>query len=317
MNFDLADLRAFVAVADLGSFRAASVALHLSQPALSRRVDKLEQALGFRLFERTTRKVELNAMGRSFIPKARHVINELESALLGMMDLSDRLYGQVSIACIPSAVGNFLADVVQEFHRQFPRIHVRLIDETAAEILLAVARSEADFGVSYLGTQEPDLEFEPLVEEAFVLACRPEHPLARRKQVRWAELAEYECVTLAPGSGNRMLIDQALSASAARPKWTCEVRHVPALVSLIVAGIGVGAVPRFAVSGGMNQPTNLVSVPLVEPEIVRTIGVTKRRGRPLTPAAQAFHDLLVASYGNRPTERKARKRSGEGSRGKN
>src|SRR5215207_7115899 len=109
MNFDLADLRAFVAVADLGSFSAASQTLHLSQPALSRRVEKLEVALGFRLFERTTRKVELNAMGRSFIPKARHVLNELESALLGMTDLSDRLRGQVSIACVPSAVGNLVA----------------------------------------------------------------------------------------------------------------------------------------------------------------------------------------------------------------
>ncbi|MGO4303436.1 LysR family transcriptional regulator [Cupriavidus sp. RAF12] len=294
MNFDLADLRAFVAVADLGSFRAASVALHISQPALSRRVDKLEQALGFRLFERTTRKVELNAMGRSFIPKARHVMNELESALLGMMDLSDRLYGQVSVACIPSAVGNFLADVVREFHRQYPRIHVRLIDETAAEILLAVARSEADFGVSYLGTHEPDLEFEPLIEETFVLACRPDHPLARRRKVTWTELAEHECVTLAPGSGNRMLIDQALSTVTARPSWTCEVRHVPALVSLIEKGIGVGAVPRFAVPE--HAQASLVSIPLVEPEIARTIGVTRRRGRPLTPAAQAFHDLLVASY---------------------
>ncbi|RZL90368.1 MAG: LysR family transcriptional regulator [Variovorax sp.] len=295
MNFDLADLRAFVAVADLGSFRAASVALHLSQPALSRRVAKLEQALGFRLFERTTRKVELNAMGRSFIPKARHVLNELESALLGMTDLSDRLYGQVSVACVPSAVGSFLASVVKEFHRQFPRIRVRLLDQTAAEILLAVARSEADFGISYLGTQEPDLEFEPLFQESFVLACLPDHPLARRSEVTWTEMAEYECVTLAPGSGNRMLIDQGLSAVASRPRWTCEVRHVPALVSLIEAGIGVGAVPHLGVAGG--QQATLASVPLVEPTIVRTIGVTKRRGRPLSPAAQAFHDLLGTAHG--------------------
>jgi DNA-binding transcriptional LysR family regulator len=297
MNFDLADLRAFVAVADLGSFRAASQALHLSQPALSRRVEKLEVALGFRLFERTTRKVELNAMGRSFIPKARHVLNELESALLGMTDLSDRLRGQVSIACVPSAVGNLVAGAVKEFHAQFPRIRVRLLDETAAEILLAVARSEADFGISYLGTQEPDLEFEPLIQESFVLACLPDHPLARRRKVTWAELAEHECVTLAPGSGNRMLIDQALASVAARPSWTCEVRHVPALVSLIEAGIGVGAVPRFALPSG--KQATLVSVPLKEPEVVRSIGVITRRGRPLTPAAQAFHDLLVAS-GGRP-----------------
>lgn len=294
MNFDLADLRAFIAVADLGSFSAASNALHLSQPALSRRVEKLEQALGFRLFERTTRKVELNAMGRNFLPRARHVLNELESALLGMTDLADRLRGQVTVACVPSAVSAFVADALIEFHRQYPRIRVSLMDESATDVLLAVARSEADFGVSYLGTQEPDLEFEPLIEEDFVLACPTGHPLARRRRVTWTDLAQHECVMLAPGSGNRMLIDQALAGTAMRPVWSCEVRHVPALISLIEAGIGVGAVPRFAVSG--RAQSGLAIVQLMEPQVVRTIGMIRRRGRPLPPAAQAFHDLLVRPH---------------------
>ncbi|MCZ8412095.1 LysR family transcriptional regulator, partial [Achromobacter dolens] len=88
MNFDLADLRAFLAVADLGSFRAASEALHLSQSALSRRVDKLEAALGVQLMTRTTRKVELTTIGRGFVPRARSVLNELESALVGIRDVA-------------------------------------------------------------------------------------------------------------------------------------------------------------------------------------------------------------------------------------
>ncbi|ABM57119.1 LysR family transcriptional regulator [Verminephrobacter eiseniae] len=294
MNFDLSDMRAFVAVADLGSFRAAAQTLHISQPALSRRVEKLEQAMGFRLFERTTRKVELSAIGRSFVPKARHVLSELENALLGMTDMSDRLRGQVTVACVPSSVPHLLAGAVEAFQRKFPRIRVRLIDETATEILLAVVRSEADFGVSYWGAQEPDLEFQGLVQEPFVLACLPGHPLARKRRVKWAELAQHDCVTLPPGTGNRMLIDQALSTVAYPPRWTCEARHVPALLSLIEAGVGVGAVPRFAIRGG--QGATLASVRLVEPEVTRTIGVIKRRARPLMPAAQAFHDLLVAAH---------------------
>lgn len=292
MNFDLTDLRAFVAVADLGSFRAAAEALHLTQPALSRRVDKLEQALGFRLFDRTTRKVELNAMGRSFLPRSRHVLNELDGALLGMADLSDRLRGQVSIACVPSTVAAFVADTLREFHQRYPRIRVRLIDDSATEIVSAVARCEADFGISYLGTQEPDLEFEPLFDEAFVLACRRDHALARRRRVSWAELARHEGVMLAHGSGNRLLVDQALAGLAQQPAWSCEVRHVPALLSLIEAGIGIGAVPQFAVPAG--TPSGLVCVPLVEPAVVRTLGVIRRRGRPLSPAAQAFRELLGA-----------------------
>jgi DNA-binding transcriptional LysR family regulator len=292
MNFDLSDLRAFVSVADLGSFSAASRTLHLSQPALSRRVDKLEQALGFRLFERTTRKVELNAMGRAFLPRARHVLSELESALLGMVDLSERIYGLVTVACIPSAVDKFVAGVVRDFHRRFPRIRVRVLDQPAPEILLSVARSEADFGINYLGTQEPDIAFEPLVTEPFVLACRRDHPLARRRRIGWAELAEHECVTLAPGSGNRLLIDQGLAQVTARPRWSCEVQHVPALLSLIEAGVGVGAVPRLALAGGAGAA--LVGVSLVEPVIARSVGIVLLRGRPLGSAAQAFHDLLKA-----------------------
>lgn len=286
MNFDLADLRAFVAVADLGSFRAAAENLHLSQPALSRRVDKLEQALAFRLFERTTRKVELNAMGRSFLPRARHVLAELEGALLGMSELSERIHGLVSIACIPSAVEHFLAGTVRAFHQQFPRIRVRLLDQSAPDILLSVARGEADFGISYLGTQEPDLEFEPLLSEPFVLACRADHPLARRRKLAWAELANHDCVMLAPGSGNRMLIDQALGSAATRVRWSCEVRHVPALLSLVEAGVGVGVVPRHAVRPG------LVGVALAEPSVARSVGVVRPRGRPLPPAAQALRDML-------------------------
>lgn len=294
MNFDLADLRAFIAVADLGSFSGAAQALHLSQPALSRRVDKLEQALGLKLFERTTRKVELNAMGRSFMPKARHVLNELESALLGMGELSDRLRGQVTVACVPSAVGAFVSKALHRFHQLYPRIRVRLIDESATEILMAVARSEADFGISYLGTQEPDLEFQPLVEEDFVLACPSTHALARKKKITWSEMSKHECVSLAPGSGNRMLIDQALAThltTLSSTAWTCEVQHVPALLSLIESGVGIGAVPRYSVP--TSKPTGLVAVPLVEPRVVRMIGIMQRRGRPLSPAAQAFKDLLV------------------------
>lgn len=291
MNFDLSDLRAFVTVAQLASFRAAAHALHVSQPALSRRVDKLEQALGMRLFERSTRKVELNAMGRSFLPRAQHVLSELESALLGMTDLSERIRGLVTVACIPSAVDNFVARAAGIFHERFPRIRLRVLDQSAPDVLLSVSRSEADFGISYLGTREPDLEFEELSREPFVLACRQDHPLARRRRVRWEELSEVECIGLASGSGNRLLIDQGLAHLARRPRWIGEVLHVPALLSLVQAGVGVGAVPGHALSGSAGQ--GLASVALVEPVLTRRVGIIWRRGQPALPAVQAFRDVVL------------------------
>jgi DNA-binding transcriptional LysR family regulator len=251
MNFDLADLRAFLSVADFASFRAASDNLHLSQSALSRRIDKLEAALGVKLFSRTTRKVELTTVGRAFVPKARNVMRELEDALVGIKDTTERISGQVTIACVPSAVGYFLPVAIKRFHTAYPKVRIRLIDESSAEILVAVARGDADFGLTYIGTQESDIDFEPLLEERFVVACPAGHPLAKHKRVTWAELSEHEYVTIAQGSGNRFLIDQALSHVENKPQWICEVRHVPALVSLVEAGPrpGRGAAPGDAAQG--------------------------------------------------------------------
>jgi DNA-binding transcriptional LysR family regulator len=291
MNFDLADLRGFLAVADLGSFRAASESLHLSQSALSRRVDKLEQALGVSLFTRTTRRVELTTVGRTFVHKARAVMNELENALLGIADFAERISGEVTVACVPSAVGYFLPAVIGEFHKLHPRIRVRLIDESSADILLAVANGEADMGLTYIGTQEPDIEFEALLDDPFVVACPPEHPLARRRRLTWAELAKHDYVSLAQGSGNRFLLDQALAHVEHKPEWFCEVRHVPALVSLVEAGLGLGVVPRLA----MPPRSRLVSIPLEGPRLSRTIGIIRRRGRPLRAGPELFRQLLVGA----------------------
>jgi DNA-binding transcriptional LysR family regulator len=292
MNFDLGDLRGFLAVADLGSFRAASEALHLSQSALSRRIDKLEQALGVQLFDRTTRKVELTTIGRGFAPRARNVLNELENALIGFHDLSHRLSGEVTIACVPSAVAYFLPEVIRQYHQQYPGIRIRVIDESSLAILTAVARGDADFGLTYIGTQDSDVTFLPLLEERFIVALRVGHPLAERMTLTWEDLAGFDYISLAQGSGNRFLIDQALASHAVRPRWFCEVKHVPALVSLVEAGLGIGVVPKLAMPPE-GHPT-LITRPLANPSISRTIGLIQRRGRILSPVAQLLFDLLVS-----------------------
>jgi DNA-binding transcriptional LysR family regulator len=305
MNFDLSDLRAFVASADFGSFRAAADSLNISPSALSRRVEKLESALGVRLFERTTRKMELTVAGRSFVEKARNVLAELESSLFGMEDLGRRLTGLVTIACVPSAVSFFLPNALKEYHQTYPGIRVRLIDETSSVVFLAVARGEADFGLTYIGTQEPDIEFTPILQDPFVLACQRDHPLAGKRSVSWAEIAQYpDYMLLAQGSGNRTLIDSALANAVRQPSWFCEVQHVPALVSMIEAGLGIGIVPKLALP--RDRRRSLVSIPVTGPSVVRTLGVIRRKNRPLPVAAQHFFDLLVRARGGTRQRAKSR-----------
>ncbi len=299
MNFDLADLRAFVAVAKLSSFRAASEELHLSQPALSRRIEKLEDALGVRLFHRTTRKVDLTAVGREFNRRANDLLDGLEQSLLGIRDVSDRVTGEVTVACIPSAIRFFLPRILREYHERYPGIVVRVVDQGAADVLSTITRSEADFGLNYIGTQDPQIDFHPVKQESFVLACLKGHPLANKRTVRWSELAPYDYMSVTKASGNRFLLDSALSQQAVRPRWFCEAQHVSTLVNLVEAGLGVAAVPELAMPSG--EHPSLVSVPLVDPTVTRTVGLIHRVGRRLPPAAQQLYDQIRNMYEVQPT----------------
>ena len=204
VSFDLNDLHAFRAVAEMGNFRKAAEAVHISQPAFSRRIDKLEQALGVRLLERTTRKVQLTAVGRDFARTVQHLLDELDGALLGIRGVAGTRMGEVTIACVPSTVYYFVSQVIRRYHENYPRTRVKVFDASANDVLAAVTRGEADFGLNFIGSQEPDIEFKPLLEERFVAACRRDHPLAKKRKVTWTELAAFDNISVAKASGNRL-----------------------------------------------------------------------------------------------------------------
>ncbi len=291
-KFDLADLQAFAAVARLGSFRAAAQSIHLSQPALSRRIDKLEAALGVRLLERTTRRVDLSQVGREFARKVQSLLDELDSTLLGLDELALQRTGLVTVACVPSATRYFLPAVLRRFHLRFPRIRVRLHDAHAHEVLGTVLSGEADFGLNFIGRQEAAVDFTLLMRDPFVLACRRDHVLARRGSLRWSDLQGHALLSMGPSSGNRLLLDRALAGLADRPQPVFEARHVQTVLGLVEAGLGVAAVPRLAMPTGK---TALVALALTEPEVDREVGLITRHGSRLGPAAEILHGFILDS----------------------
>ncbi len=292
INFDLDDLTAFRAVAELCNFRKAAESVHISQPAFSRRIDKLEQALGVRLLERTTRRVELTAVGRDFERKVRQLLDDLDLALLGIRGEAPTRMSEVTIASVPSAVNHFLSHVIVRHRAVNRNVRVRIIDAGANDVLGAVSRGDADFGLNFMGALEGDIDFRVLMEERFVAACRRDHALARQKTVRWSELARHDYIAVGKSSGNRLLLDQALAGVGSQPQGLCETQHVTTVLGLVEAGLGVAAVPAMAMPGA-DHPL-LASVPLTDPEVTRKMGLIRRRGRSLSPAAQQLYDLCVA-----------------------
>lgn len=171
----------------------------------------------------------------------------------------------------------------------------------ANEVLAAVARGEADVGLKFIGAQEGELDFKPLVEERFVAACRRDHPLAKLRRVSWAQLADHDYISVGRSSGNRVLLDQAQAGVAGRPQAIYEAQHVTTTLGLVEAGLGVAAVPSMAMPGP-DHPL-LESVPLVDPVVTRKGGLIWRRGRSLSPAAQQLFDLFGELKGGRGARR--------------
>jgi DNA-binding transcriptional LysR family regulator len=291
LNFDLNDLLAFRAVAELGNFRRAADAVHISQPAFSRRIDKLEQSLGVRLLNRTTRRVDLTAVGRDFERKVRQILDELDTALLGIRGEASTRMSEVTIACVPSAVSYFLSRVIVRNREINPNVRVKVVDASASEVLSAVVRGEADFGINFIGALEGELEFKTLIDEHFVAACRRDHVLAGQREVRWSELSRHHYVAIGKSSGNRLLLDQALAGVSSPPVGLVETQHVTTMLGLVEAGLGVAVVPAMAMPEA-GHPL-LVSVPLVDPVVTRKVGLIHRRGRSLAPAALQLYELCL------------------------
>ncbi|WP_076998167.1 LysR family transcriptional regulator [Variovorax sp. KK3] len=297
----LADLRAFVTVAETQSFAAAARALHLSQPALSRRISHLENLLDVRLFDRTTRNVELTLLGRRFLGQVRGLVAELDRSVTSLRDAAELETGDVTIGCVLSTVHHFMPPLINAFRKKHPNVLVRIIEEGADEVLASVKQGEADLALNYIGMQDPEVDFTPLLKEPYVLACPADHPLARRRSVGWEELAAYPHARVSQASRNRLFIDQALAELPPLPRPVCEVRHVSTLIGMVENGMGIAVVPQLTLP---RQPAAVVGVRLERPAISRTIGITRRAGRSLSPAAQAFAELLMANATLKPQRRR-------------
>lgn len=294
INFELLDLRAFLAVLDLGGFHKAADSLNLSQPALSRRIQALEAAIGAPLLERTTRRVAATAIGRSLQPLARRLIDEFEDSLLGLTGVGDRQHGQVTLACVPTAAFYFLPRAIERFNAEFPRIRFRILDLSANEALESVARGEAEFGINLTGNSHPDLTFTPLMDDPFVLACRNDHPLATRRRLTWKDLEGQMLIGVSRTSGNRMILDAALAHTDVRLNFFYEVNHLTTSLGLVERGLGISVLPQLATPPSGHAI--IVTKPIGDPEVTRTIGIVERRATRLSPAAQRFRDMLVESW---------------------
>lgn len=291
MKLDVLGLQAFVAVAEQGAFGRAAEALHLTQTALTRRIQNLEADLGVRLLERTTRSTSLTGIGRDFLPRARRLLDDLGAALIEIRETGKALRGDVTIACVPTVGIHYLPAIIRRYAARHPDNRIKILDHASVDVAEAVLRREAEFGINILGSHHPELVGTPLVKDRFVLVCRDDHPLARRRALAWRELEGHPLIYVGQMSGNRHLLDVALAGDLSL-RLQYEVQRSSTAVGLAAAGVGAAIVPRLALQRGA-YPT-LRTVALNRPVVSRTLVLLTRRNAYLSPAARALHDMIRA-----------------------
>jgi DNA-binding transcriptional LysR family regulator len=203
MKIDTLGLQAFVAIAEQAGFQKAADTLHITQTALTRRLQNFEALLGVKLIERTTRSVAMTQLGSDFLPQARRMLSDLEYALTEIEKTGSAHRGDVSIACVPTVGVQYLPRIIQEYAARYPENRIKILDHASSGVANAVIRREAEFGINIGGPHHPELTSVPLLQDRFVVICRDDHPLAKRRTVSWRGQRQSTAPRCRPGNAER------------------------------------------------------------------------------------------------------------------
>jgi DNA-binding transcriptional LysR family regulator len=238
------DMKAFVTLADIGTYHAAAEILCITQPALTRRIQKLEELLGVRLLERSTRRLRLTGAGYDFLDKARRIVIDTDNAIAELRAAGSQRHGQVRIACLPSVGLRLLPEVLPEYQRTHPRVALRIVDVNAIQIFEMVDNGEVDFGLGMHLNDIPDVSCEPLYTEPLGIVCNENHTLARREDLQWSDLAGFPLVFNIDQSGNWLLVQRELSGVENRLNWFHQTQSLMGGLILVRRGDAVAVMPH-------------------------------------------------------------------------
>jgi len=193
----LKHLRSFVAVAEAGGFTQAAERLYVTPSSLTATIQQFEQALGLKLFDRTTRRVSLTQDAVGFLPVAERLLRDFDAAIADVRAVAGRQRGHVSIAAAPSVIAHILSPAIARFGEDFPNISIAVRDAGSGLVQQMVLGSGADFGLTSPWAKDPNLEFRPLLRDRFGLVCRADHPLAKQRGLAWKQLRDQPFIGLA------------------------------------------------------------------------------------------------------------------------
>lgn len=292
---EMHQLRYVVAVARVGNFSRAAEQCHVAQPSLSQQIQKLEDELGERLFDRMKREVKLTPHGEAFLRRAVKILEEVDAAKREAKDATDLLRGTVTIGVLPTIAPYLLPAAVAEFMKKYPGVQMVVHEDTTARLLKLLLACEIDFALASQPIQDERLEVRELFAEELLLALPPGHPLTRKRTVSASDLEGERLIVLKEGHCLGQQILNFCDRRDLHPTISFRSAQLETIQSLVCAGMGLSLIPAMATSASRNDQPEYRSLQSPKPE--RKIVVTWPKQRPPGRAAGEFLKLISARFG--------------------
>jgi DNA-binding transcriptional LysR family regulator len=283
-------IETFVLVSEVRSFSAAAAQLGLTVQAVSQLVAELETTVGFRLLERTTRRVELSSAGRDYLPSARTVLRHIQAAEVAADDVRNRASGIVRVGAPLVLAATALPAIIERYTEDRPKVVVRVRDVSVDRLVDTVASGDLDISIGPDRAIGSEVSSEAIFDSPWVLWCARAHPLAKRRKIRWEELRGLPLVA----AGR----DHELGVGPMRLSAPEDERVTPVdIVDNVTTAFGIAAQGRVATLAPayvrvMASTFDLVMLRVVEPETVRKVCLFRPVGRSLSPAAEGFAGFM-------------------------
>ncbi|MDR7313906.1 LysR family transcriptional regulator [Brevibacillus nitrificans] len=288
---ELRQVRYVLAVAEERSFSRAANRLHLAQPSLSQQIAKLEKLLGVSLFHRLPQHVELTDAGQRFVQVAQTLVDMSEGLEREMRAYAIGESGKLLVGSLPITGAYVLPRVISAFTKQFPGVELQLMEDTSSHLEQLLVRGKIDVSLLTMPISDPSLEIIPAINEEIFLALPPSHPLADRKEIDLAEVADQPFILLKEGQGFRTISLRLCEQAGFRPRIVFESSNIQTVQSLVAAGMGLSFAPKMiTLAPGTVEPPVYVRM-TTKP--YRTLVVAYRKDRPLSRPAEVFVQNLV------------------------
>lgn len=298
---ELRQLRAFVAIAETGTFTAGAGRVHVTQAAISMQIRQLEKEIGLPLFVRLPRRVVLTEAGERLLSRAQRMLREQEAALAELTEMAGAERGRVRVGSASTMISTDpLPEILKRFLKRYPRADISVTSGTSEELVRQILGGDLDVAFVSLPVEAPGVRTEKLSGDELVAIASPRHRLADQRVISIRALAGEKLILGEKGGNTRRLIDQFFAAANWQPTVVMELSRLASIKRMVEEGMGVGIVPSHSVREEVAHQ-KLVTWWIRGVRVNWELGLARLSGGYVSPVIEGFSRICRDYFAERKT----------------